>query len=141
MSQTPQARFDAAEDDRRLFVGPTDQVAVDRQRPVRPFSHDAARRIGIGLPPLFRDGIMIHHRIHISRRHEEAEPRLPENRNALIVFPVGLGDDPHAVAMGLQKPADDGVAEGRMIHIGIPDNIDKIKLGDAPLSHFFFRNR
>ena len=40
--------------------------------------------------------------------------------------------------MQLQNAADDGMSEGGMIHIGIPDHIHKIKLRDVFPFHIFF---
>jgi len=80
---------------------------------------------------------MVDHGIHVARGHQKSQPRFSKHRDALPVLPVWLGDDPHLVSAGLQQAADDGVSEGGMVHIGIPDHIDKIAL--LPASHIHIR--
>ena len=141
MPQPAQTRLNTADEDGNVLVGLTDKVAVDRSGVVRAFAHDAAGGEGIGFPVVLGDGIVVDHRVHIAAGDQKPQPGTAENVDGFGIFPIRLRDDANIVAVAFQNPADDGVAEGRMIHIGIPDNIDKIKLGDAPLSHFFFRNR
>ena len=80
---------------------------------------------------------MIDHGVHITAGNQKSKPWLSQHGNTSRVFPVRLGNDACRVAMGFQDPADNGMAKRRMIHIGIPDHIDKIKLFTACLFHFF----
>ena len=144
MCQSSETCLDPSEDDRCLLIYLTDQVTVYNRCVIRTLSHQASRRISVRSAVLFRHGIMIHHRIHISRRHEEAEPRLPENRNALIavlIFPVRLRNDTDFKSMRFQKSRNDRMSERRMVYISISGNIDKIQLFPSPFFHILFANR
>ena len=95
---------------------------------VRPLSHHAAGREGIGLAVLFRDGVVVDHRVHVAAGDEKAEPRLAEGGDGGRVLPVRLGEDADLIARVLQHARNDGVAEGGVIDIRIADHIYKIAL-------------
>ena len=57
------------------------------------------------------------------------------------VLPVRLGDDADTIAIGLQNAADDGMAEGRVVYIGVSDHINKVALRPTPIQHILFANR
>ena len=78
---------------------------------------------------------MVYHGVHVSGTHKEAEARSSENLNALFVLPVRLGDDPDLVSVGFQHTADDRGTEGRVVHIGVPANIDEVTLVPASFFH------
>ena len=78
---------------------------------------------------------MVYHGVHISAGYEEAQPGLSQHPDALRIFPVRLGDDPHLVAVRLQKPGYDGVSEGGVVHIGVTAHIDKVTLVPAADIH------
>ena len=67
MSQTPQAGLYPSCNHRNILINGSNQVAVNHNRVIGTFSHYASRRIGILLSALFRNRIMVHHRIHIPR--------------------------------------------------------------------------
>ena len=69
MRQSAQAGLNAADNDRRVLVGLPEQITIDNGRVIRPFSHHAARRKRIRRAPFLGHRIVIHHRIHIARRH------------------------------------------------------------------------
>ena len=77
---------------------------------------------------LFRDCIVIYHRVHISRRHQKSQSRLSKYLNTLLLSPVRLRNDPHFIPTTLQQSADDRSTKGRMVHVGITCNIGKIYL-------------
>ena len=138
MCQTAQTAFNPTYDDRCVLVSPADQVAIYDGCIIRTFSHDTARRKGIGLSSLFGYRIMVDHRIHIATGNQKAKTRFSQSRNRRIVFPVRLGNDPHTIAIGFQETCDNGMPKGRMIHIGIPAYIDKIQPVYAASFHIFF---
>ena len=140
MCQTAERCLDAAEDHRCMFIRSPDQIAVHGNRAVRPFSHHAARCKSIDFSVLFRHSIMIDHGIHISGGDKKAKTRFTENRNAVLVLPVRLGDDADGIAVRLKHAADDRRAERGMVHVGISDDIDKVKLFDSPFLHLFSCN-
>ena len=57
--------------------------------------------MAFGLAAVLADGIVVHHRIHIARGHEVAQPRRAEEIDGVRVFPVGLGADGDLVARAL----------------------------------------
>ena len=83
---------------------------------------------------------MIDHRIHISGGDKKAKTRFTENRNAVLVLPVRLGDDADGIAVRLKHAADNRRTERGMVHVGISDDIDKVKLLDSPFLHLFSCN-
>ena len=78
---------------------------------------------------------MVYHGIHVAAHNQETQPRLSQNVDGLGIFPVGLGKNADLITGGLQHPADDGVAEGGVVHIGVADDIDKVALLPAPGLH------
>ena len=56
-------------------------------------------------------------------------------------MPVGLGDDADTVAMLLEHAGDDGRGKGRMVHIGIARDEDKVALVPATFFHVLLRDR
>ena len=84
---------------------------------------------------------MVDHRIHISRRNKKSQPGFAEHLYAGRITPVRLGNDSHRIAMSLQHPADDCIAERAVIHISIPDNIGEIHLFPSALPHLPTGNR
>ena len=136
MGQPPQAGLNAADENGNILIGAADQVAVNDSGVIRPFSHDTARGKGIGFPAVAGDGIVVHHGVHIAARNQKRQPGRSEYIDGFGILPVRLGDDAHAVAVMLQNPADNGVAKGGMIHIGIPNHIYKVALDPSPGFHF-----
>ena len=126
MGEPAQTRLDAAQNDRRFLEGAANEVRIDHGRVVGARAALAARRVGVVAAALLVHRVVVHHGVHVARRHEESQPRLAEHRDAFRVVPIGLGDEAHLVAVGLQHPGDDGAAERGMIHVGVAGDIDKI---------------
>ena len=87
------------------------------------------------------DGVVVHHGVHVAAADKEAQTGSAEDVNGLGISPVRLGDDDDAVAVAFQNPADDGVAEGMVVHISVADDIDEVTLLPAPFQHLLFVNR
>ena len=141
MRHPPEGCFDPAHYDRCLLIDRADQIAVYHRSPVRAKPHHAARAVGIHFSALFRDGIMVHHGVHVSGRDQEPKAGLSEYRDAGGILPVGLRQDADLEPMSLQHPRQDRRAEGRMIHIGIPGHKYKVRLQDPSLFHVPARDR
>ena len=122
MREPPKACLNAADDDGRFFVALADQIAVDRHGVVRALSHEAAGRVCVSFPVAAGDGIVVHHRVHVPAHHKEAEARPPQRRDRRRVFPVRLADDADFIARVFKHAGDDGVAERRMVDIGVTDD-------------------
>ena len=133
--ETAQARLDTADDDRSMLIAFPYQITVDRHRAVRTLSHDAARCIGVGLSMMLRDGVVIHHGIHVAAGHEEAESRLPELHHGRRIVPVRLRQHRDLIAVCLEHTGDDGGPEAGVVHIGVTHHIDEIRLCPATLQH------
>ena len=141
MRQPAQAGLDASQDNGRMPVDTADQIAVNDIRPVRPLPHEPAGRIGIGLSALSGYGIMVHHGIHVPGRDQKGKTRLPIYLDARRILPVRLGQNGHRIPVAFQHPSDNGRAKGWMIHIGVPDDVDKVRPFDSSAFQFFRRGR
>ena len=130
-----QTRLDTADDDRSMLIAFPYQVTVNRHRAVWTLAHDTARCVGVGLPMMLRDGVVIHHGIHVAARHEEAEPRLPELHDGRRIVPVRLRQHRDLITVCLEHTGDDGGPETGVVHIGVTHHIDEIRLCPATLQH------
>ena len=137
MGEPSKTRLNPAQYDGRFLICLPDQIAVHNTGIVRTPAHLPSRSVGVRLPVLFGDTVMVHHGIHISRCHEEAKSWFSVDADALRIPPVRLRDDSHPVPAALQHPADDRMAERRMIHVRIADNIYKIN--SVPAARFHIR--
>ena len=99
MRQATQARLNAAQNNGRVLVRASNEVAVHRCGVVGAPIGRTARRIGILAAWNLVYSVMIHHGIHIARRNKEAQTRLAEHVHAFGVAPVGLRDNAHLVAV------------------------------------------
>ena len=86
------------------------------------------------------DGIVVHHGVHVAAADQKAQSGPAKGRDRPGILPIWLRDDAHAVAPAFQNTADNGVAEGRVIYVGITDDIYKVRLRNAPGFHFTFGN-
>ena len=139
--QTAQAGLDAADQDGNFRMCPADEVAVDHRGVVRSFAGHAAGGVGVGLTAVLAHGVMVDHGGHISARDEKAEARRAEDVDGVFLLPVRLGYDGDLVARGLQHAADDRVAEGGVIDVGVADHIDKVRLFPAKRAHLLRADR
>ena len=137
MRHSPKARLDAADYNGIMLERPADQVAIYCHSPVRPAIRPSSRTVGVLMPPLLRDRIVIDHGVHIAGGHQKTKPWLTKNRDAFRISPVRLADHAHRVTAGLQHPADNGATKTRMIHVGVSADIDEIHLVYAHLFHVF----
>ena len=131
MRKTPEARLDAADDDRHAAVCLPHTVRINDRCAVRALPRFAAGRVSVARAALFRGGVMVHHGIDVSRADEERKARPAKAAELLRAVPVRLGDDAHRIAVALQHAADDRRAETRMIHVCVADDVYEIKLPDA----------
>ena len=138
MTETAQGCFDTADEDGNIFVGLSDQITVDHGGIIRTFAHLAARGKGVCFPLVLGDGIVVDHGVHVATGHQKSQAGTAVDVDGLGILPVRLGDDAHRVAVALQNTADDGVAKGMVIHIGITNDIDKVTLVPATVDHILF---
>jgi hypothetical protein len=63
--------------------------------------------------------------------------RLAKFHEVVFRLPVRLGDDADAKPLGFEQAADDGHAEGRVIHISVTGHDDDVAAVPAELIHLF----
>ena len=136
MRKPSEARLDPSDDDGRVFIFSSDEIAVHDHCSVGTQSGLSSGGIGIFMSALFRDGVMIDHRIHVSRRNKKAEPRFPEFGDAVIILMVRLRKHADPVTEPLQDSAYHSRPERRMVDIRVSRDIDKI--GPVPSSVYHF---
>ena len=117
-------------------MGLADQVAVDHGGVVRALAGDAAGGVGVGFTAVLAHGVVVDHGVHVSGADQIAQARRAENIDRIRVPPVRLGADCHLISGAFQHTADDGVAEGGVVHIGVADDVDEIRLLPAQGVHF-----
>ena len=135
VAQTAQAGLDAADQNRHILIGLADQITVDHGGIVRTLAHDAAGGVGIGFAVMLGNGIMVDHGINVAAGDQETQTGTAVDINGFGIFPVGLGNDAHGVAVAFQNPADNGMTERRVIDIRVTDYIYKIALFPAAIQH------
>ena len=135
VGQAAQARLDASDDEGRVLVGAADQVAVDRDRVVGARARDAAGGVGVRVPAVLSDRVMVDHGVHVAGGHKKAQTRLAQDLDACGVAPVGLADDAHAVTVRLEHSGDDGHAKAGVVHIGVSADVDEVALIPAAGLH------
>ena len=128
MSHAAQAGFQSANDNRRVLISSSNQVAVYSNCSIRTKSHFPARGKCIGSTMLLGNGIMIHHGIHVAGRHKESQPRLTEDGDGSIILPIRLGDKSNLISARFQQSRYDCSTEAWVVHIGIPAHVDKVHL-------------
>ena len=132
-----QRGLDAAKDDRHMLVGFLAALAVDQAGAVRTLAGHATWRIGVVGADFLVGGVAVDHRVHVAGRDPEEQVRLAELHEVVLGLPVRLGNDPDAEALGLQQPADDRHAEGRMVNVGVTGDDDDVAGIPAKLIHLF----
>ena len=142
VGQSAQRCLDAADHDGRVRVERLEDARIDGHRAVGAESGLAAGRVGVVAAQAEVGRVVVHHRIHAAGRDAEEEARFAQFAEvAQVVAPVGLRHDGHAVAFGLQQPADDRRSEGGVIDVGIAGEQDDVEVVPAECFHLFGRGR
>ena len=129
MGQAAQRGFDASDDHRDVRIEAFEYLRVDRHGMVGAESRFAAGGVGIVMAQPQVGRVVVDHRVHRPARNSEEEPRNAQfGEIAQVVAPVGLGDDGHAVTLGLEQPSHDGRAECRMVDVGVARKKDHVEL-------------
>ena len=128
VGKTPEARFNAANDDRHAAVRFPGAVGINDRRTVRALPRLAAGRISIARTAFFCRGIMVHHGINVARADQKRKAWPAKAAECLRAVPVRLGENADRIAVAFEHTADNRRAEARMVHIRIADDIYKIKL-------------
>ena len=97
-----------------------ENLRVDRYGVVGAESRLAAGRIGVVASQADVGRVVVDHRIHRPAGDAEKEARRAQlGEVAQVVPPVGLGNDRHAVTLGLQQTPHDGRSECRVVDVGV----------------------
>jgi len=132
VGKAPQAGLDAPQDDRHLRKEAVHPVGVDYGSPVRP-EQGSARRVDVASPPLEGRCEVIDHGVDVAGGDAEEEAGAPQSAEVIGLFPVRLGDDPHAVASIPEHPADDRCGEAGMVDVSVSADEDHVKVVYAQL--------
>ena len=84
---------------------------------------------------------MVEHRVHVAGADGEAQPRPAERPPGVAGVPIGLAEDRHPKALGLQHPPQQGHGETRMIDVGVAGDKDHVDGVPPPRRHFGRRHR
>ena len=135
VGEAAQAGLQPTDDDGDVAEHLPHPVGVDDSGPVGAQARLPAGRVGVIVAALFRRRIVGHHGVQVPAGDQHPQPGASQGGEGLRPPPVGLGENGHPVALRLQYPADDGGAEGGVIHIGIPGDEEKVVKVPAPAGH------
>ena len=85
--------------------------------------------------------IVVHHRIHVAGGNQKSQPRLPQNRDALRVAPIGLADHAYLIVIRLEQTRDDGHAERGMVDVRVTAHEHEVAAVPTALLHIGAANR
>ena len=126
MRKAAQGGLDPADDHRRVGKGLSGAVAVNDDGAVGAAAALPAGGIEVVAAPLFGHGVVGDHRVEIAGVDQHGEARPAHGAEGVRRVPVGLGEDGDAEPRLFQHAADDRGAEGRMIHIGVARDQQKV---------------
>jgi hypothetical protein len=141
MSQPPQARLDAAGDDRHALEGLAGPLTIRQRGAIRPPSDLAARAVGIVVADFAVGGVVVDHRVHVARADRKEQPRPAECPPGIARVPVRLTENRHAKTGTLEQPPQQRHGEARMIDIGIAADKHHIHIVPPAREHFGPRHR
>ena len=135
MREAAERSLHAADGDGNIAVGLANQAAIDIDRAIRPLGRLAAGGIYVGGTAALGSGIMVHHAVNHAGGDEKTIIGTAEALEIIRIFPIRLGEHRDVIACGLERADNDGCAEGRMIHICVAADVDKIRRVPAALAH------
>lgn len=135
MGKASQRGFYTANGNRNIAIGFANQATVDVDRAIRASGCPAAGRIYVGGTAALGGGVVVNHAVNYAGRDEKAVIRAAKAFKIVGVFPIRLGEHRDMVPRGFQCADDDGRAEGRVIHIRVAADIDKIRRVPTALAY------
>ena len=135
MREAAKGGLQATEDDGNIAIGLADAVGVDDGGAVGAQAGLAAGGVVVVGAFALGGGVVGDHGVDVARRDQKAESGAAVFLKGLGRLVVGLGEDRHAVALGLQHAGDDGYAKGGVIDVSVTRNVDKIRSVPAPRVH------
>ena len=135
MREAAQRGFNAADGNRNIAIGFSNQMAVDVDCAIRTLCCLSAGRIDIRRAAAFGGGIMVDHAVNDAGGNEKTVIRTPKAFKIVRIFPLRLSEHGNAITCGFQRADDDCRAEGRVIDICVTADIDKIRCIPTALTH------
>ena len=135
VGDAPQRGLNAADDHGHPLAGFLAALAVDQNGPVGAPAALGIGGVGVVGTDLPVRGVAVHHGVHVARGDAEEEVGAAQLHEIVRGAPVGLGDDSHAEALGLEQPSHDGHAEAGVVHVGIAGDDDDVAAVPAQLLH------
>ena len=133
---TAQAALDAAQNDRRVFVGFAAALAVNNGRAVRALAAHVAGGVGIVTADFAVRGVAVDHGVHVAAGHAPEQVGLAQHLEGLGARPVRLCDDAHPETLRLEHAPNHCHAEAGMVHVGVAGDDDDVAAVPAQLVHF-----
>ena len=121
----------STDDDIGIGVKLAQFVGVDDGGAVGTSAGFAAGGVGIVAAAAFGSGIVGDHRVDVAAGDQKSVARLAEFH--VIAVSNRLGDDADGKAQRLDDARDDSSTKAGVVHISVPDDINKIKLFPAAL--------
>ena len=137
MSKASETRFNTADNDGHVFIGLAHAVGIYNRRPFGTPTGLPARRITVRITDFLGSRFFTEHRIEVSRRNQNTQPRLAENLKRLDIVPIRLRNKAYTITAGFQHASYQSRCKAGVIHIGIPVDIYEVKLIPASFFHIF----
>ena len=141
VSDATQAGFNAAQDNRHIFISFFTALAVNQRGAIRTLATHVAGGIGIVVAQFAVSGIAVDHRVHVAGGDAEKQVRFAQTHEIFFIAPVRLRNDAHAKALRFQHAADNRHTKTWVIDIGVTTDNDHIAAVPAQLIHLFARHR
>ena len=141
MHKAAQAGLDAANDDGHMGPQALYHLSIYHGGMVGPLAHRAPSGVFIHAAGIFRCCIMAQHGVQIATGNEHAQTGLAQLSKIVWLVPGRLAQKCHLVALSLQHTANHRRSKGRVVHIGIAANEQKVQLLPATFCNFFPGNR
>lgn len=133
MRETAKGRLYAADSDWNIAICLANQTAIDINRAIGTACALSTGGIDVGGTALLRSGIMVHHAVDHASGDEKSIIWSAKTHEIMGILPAGLGEHGDAIARALKNAAENGTAKGRMIHICVA--ADENKIGRIPTAN------
>ena len=134
MRNAAQGGFDAADDDRYAGKGFAAALGVDRGAAVGAQFDLSTGRVGVLVAPFLVRRVVVDHGVHVAAADRVEKAWLAHGAPGVGVLPGWLAEQGHLVAFSLEGAAEQGVGEGRVVHVGVAGNEDDVGLVPAQVA-------
>ena len=141
MHKAAEAGLNAANNNRHMGPQALHHLGINHGGMIRPLAYRPTSSIFIHTAGIFGRCIMAQHGIKIATGNEHTQTGLTQGSKIFNLIPSRLAQQRHLVALGFQHPANNRRTKGRMVHIGITADEQKIQLLPTTFCNFFLGNR